>query len=259
MGTELAGAIAEPTCRGATGGVRRIDPAASCIVPVQGADRLLAAFAPALSDRGGGDLRSLGVDVRPNTRFVGFDGPAAISGRERLPAAAIVRAGASRRASRRRGARAHRTSDPAAARRGPKPRRPAAARGGRAPAVEEPCKGEREPRDGAHRRAVPRDLAQPLFAPHGVVEGAGLAAREEGAPRRAAPRRGRGPPRRSTPRAGVLRDRATATWPRDLGPASAAARSWRSGTTSGGRRRFRRPAAYHPSPMGPDAPRGGPS
>jgi NADH:ubiquinone reductase (H+-translocating) len=66
-GAELAGALAEIARHTLRDEFRRIDPAAARILLVEGADRVLGSYAPALSARAAADLARLGVEVRTET------------------------------------------------------------------------------------------------------------------------------------------------------------------------------------------------
>ncbi|HYN42385.1 MAG TPA: NAD(P)/FAD-dependent oxidoreductase [Thermoanaerobaculia bacterium] len=66
-GAELAGALAEIARHTLKDEFRRIDPSAARILLVEGADRVLGAYAPALSTRATEDLARLGVEVRTGT------------------------------------------------------------------------------------------------------------------------------------------------------------------------------------------------
>lgn len=63
-GVELAGALGEIAHHTLQHDFRSIDPAAAQILLVEGADRVLAPFAPASSARAAADLQALGVTVR---------------------------------------------------------------------------------------------------------------------------------------------------------------------------------------------------
>ena len=66
-GAELAGALAEIARHTLRDEFRRIDPSAARILLVEGADRVLGAYAPVLSERAARDLARLGVEVRTGT------------------------------------------------------------------------------------------------------------------------------------------------------------------------------------------------
>jgi len=66
-GAELAGALAEIARHTLRDEFRRIDPSAARILLVEGADRVLGAYAPSLSARAASDLARLGVEVRTET------------------------------------------------------------------------------------------------------------------------------------------------------------------------------------------------
>ncbi len=66
-GVELAGALAEIARHTLRDEFRRIDPSAARILLVEGADRVLTSYRPALSARALRDLARLGVEVRTST------------------------------------------------------------------------------------------------------------------------------------------------------------------------------------------------
>ncbi len=70
-GAELAGALAEIARHTLRDEFRRIDPAAARILLVEGAERVLGAYAPTLSARAAADLARLGVEVRTGTVVTG--------------------------------------------------------------------------------------------------------------------------------------------------------------------------------------------
>jgi NADH:ubiquinone reductase (H+-translocating) len=72
-GVELAGQIAELARRGVRGRYRNIDPAQIRIVLVDGASRILPAFAEPLSARAAGHLERLGVEIQTGATVVGVD------------------------------------------------------------------------------------------------------------------------------------------------------------------------------------------
>jgi NADH dehydrogenase len=66
-GVELAGALAELAHRTLRDEFQNIDPAQAKIVLLEGVDRILPAYHPALSAKAQASLRRLGVEVRTNT------------------------------------------------------------------------------------------------------------------------------------------------------------------------------------------------
>lgn len=73
-GIELAGTMSEVARRVLQGEFRSLDPSCLKIVLAEGADRLLPALAPELSERAKRDLEKLGVEVRLNTMVTEIDG-----------------------------------------------------------------------------------------------------------------------------------------------------------------------------------------
>ncbi len=90
-GIELAGTMSEVANRVLQGEFRNLDPSSLKIVLAEGADRLLPALAPELSERAKTDLQKLGVDVRLKTLVTEIDeqGVALESG-ERIPSTNVV-------------------------------------------------------------------------------------------------------------------------------------------------------------------------
>jgi NADH dehydrogenase len=72
-GVELAGQIAILSRSVLNRDYRRIDPAHSRIILIDGTDSVLGTFAPTLREHAKHDLRELGVDVQLNTTAVGID------------------------------------------------------------------------------------------------------------------------------------------------------------------------------------------
>jgi len=93
-GVEMAGTLAEIARHTLKNEFRRIDPASSQVLLLEGSPRVLQALPDSLSARAEAQLRGLGVQVRTACRVVGIDahgvdvqGP---SGPERLPARTVV-------------------------------------------------------------------------------------------------------------------------------------------------------------------------
>ncbi len=94
-GVEMAGTLAEIARHTLHGEYRRIDPRSARVVLVEGAERVLGAFVPRLSQRAREQLSQLGVEVRTGCRVIGIDADGvswqAADGRtERLDARTIV-------------------------------------------------------------------------------------------------------------------------------------------------------------------------
>jgi NADH dehydrogenase len=72
-GVEMAGTLAEIAHRTLHGEYRRIDSRSARIVLLEGAERVLGAFVPRLSQRAAEQLQRIGVDVRLGCRVSGID------------------------------------------------------------------------------------------------------------------------------------------------------------------------------------------
>ncbi len=89
-GVEMAGAIAEMSRLAMAREFRRIDPATSRILLLEGGDRVLPSFPPDLSARASASLARLGVEVRTGARVTGMDAAGILIGRERIDAATVI-------------------------------------------------------------------------------------------------------------------------------------------------------------------------
>jgi NADH dehydrogenase len=89
-GVELAGAIAELSKFTVADDYRRFDPRKSKVLLMEGGDRVLAAFDPALSAKALESLKKLGVDVRLNTRVTNVDAGGVDLGDERIAAHTVL-------------------------------------------------------------------------------------------------------------------------------------------------------------------------
>jgi NADH dehydrogenase len=85
-GVELAGALAEIARHALAADFRGIDPARARVILVEGADRVLPGFPPALSESAARQLAGLGVSVRTGVRVTRIDGEAVWLGEERIGA-----------------------------------------------------------------------------------------------------------------------------------------------------------------------------
>jgi NADH dehydrogenase len=72
-GVEMAGTMTEIAQHTLRGEFRRIDPKQTRVVLIEGADRILGTFVPALSQRAAEQLARLGVDVRTGCKVTGID------------------------------------------------------------------------------------------------------------------------------------------------------------------------------------------
>lgn len=89
-GVELAGAVAELARHGMAGDFRSIDPAASRVVLVQSAPRLLPTFPEPLSDEAAAALRRLGVEVLLGDRVEAIDAAGVTTRRGVIPARTVL-------------------------------------------------------------------------------------------------------------------------------------------------------------------------
>jgi len=89
-GVELAGTLAEIARRTLRGEFRRFDPRDARIVLVEGADRVLPAYPPDLSEKARIQLERLGVTVWLGRRVTGVDEGGVQLGEDRLAARTII-------------------------------------------------------------------------------------------------------------------------------------------------------------------------
>lgn len=89
-GVELAGAIAEISRHVLVSDFRAIDPREARIVLVEAGPRILAAYAPASSERAAETLRSRGVEVRTGSPVTGVDAGGVGLGAERIGARTVL-------------------------------------------------------------------------------------------------------------------------------------------------------------------------
>jgi NADH dehydrogenase len=89
-GVELAGALAEISRHAMSHDFRRIDPGRARIVLVEGLDRVLPTYPPALSAKARGQLERLGVEVRTGARVTAIDESGVALGDERIPARTVL-------------------------------------------------------------------------------------------------------------------------------------------------------------------------
>jgi len=72
-GVEMAGTMVEIARHTLSGEFRNIDPRSARVVLIEGADRILGAYPPDLSEKAREQLQRLGVDVRTGSRVVHID------------------------------------------------------------------------------------------------------------------------------------------------------------------------------------------
>ena len=89
-GVELAGAFAEIARNTLRGEFRRFDPANARVVLVEGGDRVLAAYPPALSEKARLQLERLGVTVWLGRRVTGIDADGVQMGADRIAAHTVI-------------------------------------------------------------------------------------------------------------------------------------------------------------------------
>ena len=89
-GVELAGAFAEIARGTLRGEFRRFDPRNARVVLVEGGDRVLPAYPPALSERARLQLERLGVTVWIGKKVTGIDGEGVSMGSDRLAANTVI-------------------------------------------------------------------------------------------------------------------------------------------------------------------------
>lgn len=89
-GAELAGALAEIGRHAMERDFRSIDPTAARVVLVEGIDRVLSSFHPALSKRAEEQLRMIGVEVRTDCRVTAIDAYGVSIGDERIAARTVL-------------------------------------------------------------------------------------------------------------------------------------------------------------------------
>ncbi len=89
-GVELAGAFAEIARGTLRGEFRRFDPHNARVVLVEGGDRVLPAYPPALSERARLQLERLGVTVWIGKKVTGIDGEGVSMGSDRLAANTVI-------------------------------------------------------------------------------------------------------------------------------------------------------------------------
>ncbi|OAI52380.1 pyridine nucleotide-disulfide oxidoreductase [Betaproteobacteria bacterium SCGC AG-212-J23] len=89
-GVELAGTLAEIARHTLKGEFRRVDPTRARVVLVEGTDRVLPPYTPALSEKARLQLERLGVTVWLGKRVTGVDAGGVALGAERLEAKTVI-------------------------------------------------------------------------------------------------------------------------------------------------------------------------
>ncbi len=89
-GVEMAGAIAEMSRLAMAREYRRVDPGTSRVILIEGGDRILPAFPPALSTRARRALERIGVEVRTGVRVDRVDAHGVTAGEARIEAGTVL-------------------------------------------------------------------------------------------------------------------------------------------------------------------------
>jgi NADH dehydrogenase len=89
-GVELAASMAQMATATLRGNFRRIDPAKTSIVLLEGGNRILPAFAESLSRKAARRLEKLGVKVVTGTKVEKVDEQGVIAGGKRIPSATVL-------------------------------------------------------------------------------------------------------------------------------------------------------------------------
>jgi NADH dehydrogenase len=89
-GVELAGTLAEISRRALRDEFQAIDPKRTRIILLEGGPRVLAAYAPDLSESAVRQLQKLGVEVRTSAMVTRVEAGAVRLGEERIPAAVVL-------------------------------------------------------------------------------------------------------------------------------------------------------------------------
>ncbi|MBI5367588.1 MAG: NAD(P)/FAD-dependent oxidoreductase [Planctomycetes bacterium] len=89
-GVELAGALGELSRHALVRDFRRIDPSQARILLLEGGDRVLPSYPPALSQKARIQLAGLGVEVRTGARVTGIDEHGVLLGDERIAARTMI-------------------------------------------------------------------------------------------------------------------------------------------------------------------------
>jgi NADH dehydrogenase len=89
-GVELAGAIAELAHRALTHDFRRVDPADTRIILIEGEPRILSAFPASLTRRAHHRLEQLGVEIRTGVHVTHVSDEGVMIGTELLPATNVI-------------------------------------------------------------------------------------------------------------------------------------------------------------------------
>jgi NADH dehydrogenase len=89
-GVELAASIAQMAKATLRGNFRRIDPAKTSIVLIEGGNRILPTFAESLSRKAARRLEKLGVKVLTGTKVEKVDEQGVVAGGQRIPSATVL-------------------------------------------------------------------------------------------------------------------------------------------------------------------------
>ncbi|UQA58132.1 NAD(P)/FAD-dependent oxidoreductase [Polyangium aurulentum] len=89
-GVELAGTLTEIARHSIVGDFRTIDPSKARVLLIEGLDRILPSYPPALSEKAKKQLEDLGVEVRLNAKVTDIDAEGVRIGDERIPAKTVL-------------------------------------------------------------------------------------------------------------------------------------------------------------------------
>ncbi|HTB71835.1 MAG TPA: NAD(P)/FAD-dependent oxidoreductase [Polyangiaceae bacterium] len=89
-GVELSGALCEIAQHALARDFRHINPAQARVILLEGSDRVLPPYTPALSEKARKQLARLGVDVRTGQKVTGIDGEGVIVGSERIATRTVL-------------------------------------------------------------------------------------------------------------------------------------------------------------------------
>lgn len=89
-GVELAGAIAELAAFVLSRDFRSIRPESTRVLLLEGSERVLGSFSPAISEKARKSLSAMGVEVRTSTRVTAIDAGGVMLGADRIEAATVL-------------------------------------------------------------------------------------------------------------------------------------------------------------------------
>jgi NADH dehydrogenase len=89
-GVELSGALCEIAQHALARDFRHINPAQARVILLEGSDRVLPPYTPALSEKARKQLARLGVDVRTGQKVTGIDAEGVVVGSERIATRTVL-------------------------------------------------------------------------------------------------------------------------------------------------------------------------